>query len=217
MCSRVTAAVVVVGAGGEQVFAQCAPQHAADGAHRTFHLVEHHALEYQVAVRIGGLGKFHAVPFLGEIQRVQPREKYGVQIDLQQIVEILAVLAGEGVGRPVRAGKRVHERVEGAAQHHEKRVAHREALAAAQRGVLEDMCNAGGILGHRAQRHEKDVLAVVGREVVVHGSGLFVLVLLHPDIERLNVLLANGRERGVGSGKGGAALTHTGSLDRLGI
>ena len=211
---RVAAAVVVVGRGGEQLLAQFVPQHRGDGTHGALHLVEDHTLEYQVAVRIVRLGKLDPVPLLGEVQRIQPREEHRVQVDIQQVIEVLAVLAGKGIGSPVGTGKGIHESVQGAAQHHEEGVAHRIALAAAQRGVFEDVGDAGGILGHGAQRHQEHVLAVVRGQVVMHRAGGLVAVLFHPDIQRLDGVLAHGGEGRVGAGGGVACRSHAVSLGR---
>jgi hypothetical protein len=196
----VTAAVVVVGRSGEEVFAQGLPQNAGHRAARALHFVEYHALEYQLAVGVAGLGELHPVPFLGKVQRVQAGEKHRVQIHVQQVGKILAVLAGKGVGRPVTAGKGVHEGVEGTPQHHEKRVAHRIALAAAERSVLKNMGDAGGIRRDGAQGHQKYVLAAGGREVIVHGAGSEMFVLIHPHLQGFDVVAAQQAKCGMTDG-----------------
>ena len=179
----VTAAVVVVGGAGKQVLAQGLPEGGCHGAHGAFHLVEHNTLEHQLAVGVVRLGELYPVSFLGEVQRIQPREEHRIEIHIQQVVEVFAVLAGKRVGGPVRAGERVHEGVKRPAQHHEKGIAHREALAAAQRRVLEYVGDAGRILGHGAQCDEENVFIAVGSEMVVHRTGRFVLVVLHPQVQ----------------------------------
>ena len=98
---RVAAAVVVVGGTWKQLLAEFLPEGAGHRAHGAFHLVEDHAFEHQVAFRVIRLGEFHPVALLGEVQGIQPGEEHGIQVHLQQVVEVLAVLAGERVGGPV--------------------------------------------------------------------------------------------------------------------
>jgi hypothetical protein len=206
---RVAATVVMVSHGRKQVCAQGLPECAGNGAHRTLHFIEHHTLEYQVAVRVAGLCEVYPMTFLGEVQRVQTGEEYRVQIHVEQVVEVLAVLAGEGVGGPVATGKRVHECIEGTAQHHEERVAHRVALATAQGGMLQNMRHAGRVRRHRAQRYQKHVLTVFRGQVVVHSPRDGVLVLLDPQLQRLDLVAAQKLECGVALRPAGNHLDHT--------
>ena len=113
---------------------------------------------------------------LGEVQRIQFGEEYGIQIHRQQVVEILAVFAGEGVGGPVTGGEGVHKSIEGATDHHEKRITHRVFFAATECGVLQNVGDSGGIRGYGAQGHHKDVLIVIRSDMVVHCAGGFVAV-----------------------------------------
>ena len=80
---RVSAAVVVVGVVWEQVLAQRLPQQARRGTHGSLHLVEHNTLEYQVAGRVIGCLELDAVSLLHEIELMQSRKEYGVQIDVE--------------------------------------------------------------------------------------------------------------------------------------
>src|SRR5690606_15856144 len=145
--------------------------------------------------------------FLGEVEFVEVGEEHRVEVDLEQVVEVLAVLAGEGVGRPVAAGEGVHEGVHRTPDHHEEGVAHREAAAAAQRRMLEEVRHAGGVHRHGAQRHRKDVLGVVAGQVEVHGAGAQVLVFLHGNVQRGQVTAAAEHEgRAAGYGRGGRGL-----------
>ena len=50
--------------------------------------------------------------FLGEIQLMEPGKEHRVQVDIQEIKEILAVLACKGIGRPIAGGECVHEGVQ---------------------------------------------------------------------------------------------------------
>src|SRR5690606_35194673 len=112
---RFAATVVMVGGGGEQVATEGMPEYRVRGTHGAFHLIEDHTLELQVAGGVVRLGKLQPMALLGEVQLVQAREEHGVQVDLEQVVEVLPVLAGEGVGGPVAAGEGVHEGVQGPA------------------------------------------------------------------------------------------------------
>ena len=70
-----------------------------------------------------------------------------------------------------------------ASRYTSSRLLNREALAAAQRRVLEYVGDAGRILGHGAQCDEENVFIAVGSEMVVHRTGRFVLVVLHPQVQ----------------------------------
>ena len=109
---RIATTVVVIGAGGEKVLAKFAPKRCGHRTHGTFHLVENHALVYEIAVCIAGLRELYSVTLLSEIQWIQAGEEHGVQIDIQQIIEVFLILACERVGGPVGAGECVHERIE---------------------------------------------------------------------------------------------------------
>ena len=81
-------------------------------------------------------------------------------------------------------GEGVHEGVQRAARHHEKRVAHRIAPAAAQRRVFEDVRNAGRILRHGQEGDEERLVRIVAREVHVPGAGGAVTVFLQFELQR---------------------------------
>ena len=205
---RVTAAVVVVGGAGEEVLGQRLPEQARDAAHRAFHLVVDHAFEFERARGVFGICELEAMAFLREVHRVEPREEHRVEVHIEQVEEILAVLAREGIGRPVAAGEGVHEGVQRTARHHEKGVAHGVAFAAAERGVLEDVCHARGILRHGAQRDEEDVLGVVRGDVQVLRPGDAVTVLLDHHVQCRHRRAAQPFEGGVyvgGAGRRGGA------------
>ena len=174
----IAAAVVVIGGGRKQPALQRMAQPLSRRTQRALHLVEHDALEHQFRTGIVGLGEFQPVAFLGEVAFVQQREERRVEIDIQQVVEILFVLAGERVGGPVAAGEGVHEGVERTPDHHEERIAHRVTLAAAQRGVFEDVGHAGRVLGHGQEGDHEGVVRIVGGEMEMPGAGGAVTVFL---------------------------------------
>ena len=101
--ARLTPAVEMVGRGGKQVAAQGLPQGGYRRTHRPFHLIEHHPLEHQLGIRVVRLRELHPMPFLGKIQGVKTGEEGRVQIDIQQVEEVLAVLAGKGGKRSSRS------------------------------------------------------------------------------------------------------------------
>ena len=81
--------------------------------------------------------------FLRKIERIQPREKNRIQVDLKQVVEIFQVLTGERIGGPVAAGHGVHEGIHGTPDHHEKRIPYRVLPAATQGCMFQDMSDTG--------------------------------------------------------------------------
>ena len=70
------------------------------------------AMAASIAACVAGLRELYPVTFLSEIQWIQAGEEHGIQIDIQQIVEVFLILACEGVGGPVGAGEGVHERIQ---------------------------------------------------------------------------------------------------------
>ena len=206
---RIAARVVVVGGVREQVLRQRLPQRARDRAHRALHLVVHHALELQRRGRVRRCRELEAVAFLRKIVGIEAREEHRVEVDVEQVEEVLAVLAREGVGGPVAAGERVHEGVQRAARHHEEGVAHGVLLATAQRGVLQDVRHPGGVPGHRAQRHQEHIFRIVGRDMEMLRAGDAVAVFLDHGAQRHDRLAAHpfeGRVDGRGGGAGGRHL-----------
>ncbi len=199
---RIATAIVMIRGGGEQPALQRQSQPLYRRTQRTFHLVEHDPFEHQFRIGIGGLGELQPVAFLGEIAFVQQREKRRVQIHVQQVVEILFVLAGERVGGPVVAGKSIHEGVERTADHHEERVAHRVALAAAQGGVLKDVGHAGRVLRHGQECHHEGVMLIVGGQMDMSGAGGAVTVFLELQPQGGNGMAAQMLKGGMGHGFG---------------
>jgi hypothetical protein len=120
---------------------------------------------------------------LGEVQGVQAWEEHRIHVDLEQIVEVLSIARGEGVRGPVAAGEGVHEGVQRAPGHQEEGVAHREALAATERGVLQDVCNARRVLRHGQEGNQEGIVVVLGGEVQVAGAGGAVTVFLHCQVQ----------------------------------
>ena len=187
---RLTATVVVVGGGREQVAGQVLPQLGGRRTHGPFHLVVDHASVYQVAARVIRFVEFQAVAFLGKIQRVQLGEKHRIQVHRQQVVKVLAVHAGKRIGGPVAAGEGVHKGVQRTPDHHEKRISDRITFATTQRRVLKNMSHPGGIHREGAQRHEEDVLVVVRRQMKVAGAGFLMAIFLNLKVQRVDPVTA---------------------------
>ena len=195
---RVAAAVVVVGDGGKEQRLEPLPDLGRGRAHRALHLVVHHALVDQLGAGVARSRPLDPVPLLGEVHAVETGEEGRVQVHRQQVVEVLAVAGGEGVGGPVARGERVHERVEGAADHHEERVADGKAPAPAERGVLEDVGDAGRIAGHGQEGDEERVVVVLGVQVEVARPRRGVDVLLEREVEGPDPRAADGLEERCG-------------------
>ena len=175
---RLTTAVVMISAGGIQVLAHGLPQHRVNGAHGTFHFIVNHPFKGQLRRGVAGISKLQTMALLGKIQWVQSGKKYRVQIHTQQIVKVLFILAGKGISRPVTAGKRIHKGVERTPNHHKEWVAHRVLLTATERRMLKNMGHTGRVHRHSAQSHQKNILAVVCRQMNMLGTGHAVTKLL---------------------------------------
>ena len=139
---------------------------------------------------------------LSKVQFMQTGEKGSIKIDLQKVVEVFPILAGERIGRPVAAGEGIHECVERASDHHEKRIPDRIFLAAAKCGVLKDMCNAGGVHRYGSECDQKHVFRIVTVEVIVHRAGCPVFIFLHGEIQRGNRFASMASEGGMAINRG---------------
>ena len=88
------------------------------------------------------------------------RVEAGVQVDVDQVEEVLLVLARHRVHRPVRAGHRVEERLEATLEQVDERLLARVALGAAEDAVLEDVRHARAVLRQRAEVGREDLVRV---------------------------------------------------------
>ena len=132
--------------------------------------------------------------FLSKVQRIKARKKHCIQIDVQQVVKILTILAGKRKGSVITGGKGIHKGIQGAPDHQEKRITDRETLAATQHRMLENMGNAAGVSGHSAQRHHKDVFLVVTGQVKVHRARITMLKLVHRQVQGVDPATALERK-----------------------
>ena len=82
---------------------------------------------------------------------IDVRIEHRVQIDVHQVLEIRVVAARHRVNSLVRISHSIEEGVERTLHKFDKRILDRKIPGAAQHRVLDDMCNAGGILRRRAE------------------------------------------------------------------
>ena len=110
---RLATAVVTIDGVGKQRRVQMMIELRERRAHRALHLVVDHAveLERQRAI-LGRVGQFQTPALLREIERIEIRKEHRVEINLEQVVEILAILRGKRIGGAVAAGEGVHESVQ---------------------------------------------------------------------------------------------------------
>lgn len=192
---RIAAGIVVIGGGREQVLVQRLIEDAVRRAQRALHLVEHHTLVNQ---RLAICRRLDANALLGEIERMDVRKKHRIQIHLQEVVEILAVLAGKRIRRPVAGREGIHEGVERAPDHQKERIAHREAFRTTKHGVLQNVRNAGGVLGHGLERYQKDILRIVRGQMQMARAGSTVAILTERGLQSWQGNGTNRLETGMG-------------------
>ena len=154
---RLAARVVVVGRRRVERRRERAGVPRALRAHRALHLVVHDALALKRRRWVIGPLELEPVALLTEVGLSEQRKEGSIQVDAEQVMIVLGVLRRERVHRVVARGHRVHKRGERALEHVEERVAYGEALAAAERGVLEDVSDAGRVLGRGAEGHVEGV------------------------------------------------------------
>ena len=135
--------------------------------HGALHLIEHHALVGGGAVRVLHLN----VPAL-LVEDIgvgaDGGGKDGVQVHFRQVHEVLIVAAGHGVHGLVREGHGVEEGIHGGLEQLHEGLLHRELVAAAKHGMLQDMEHAGGILGQGLESDGKQLV----RFAVIHPHQL---------------------------------------------
>ncbi len=145
----------------------------------SFHLVIDDPFEAQ-----GGLRVIDVVmpSLLLENARRDAGVKDRVQVDIDEVVEVLEVLAGHGVAGLVRVGEGIEKGLEGSLEELHEGLLHGVFPRPAQYRVLEDVGHARGIRGRRAENDAEDLVLVVvdqrqelgsrGRMPVYPGQGL---------------------------------------------
>ncbi len=172
----VAARVHAIGVVGiERLLAELAEHRGGRGI-GALHLVEHDALERERHLRAVGL----VVPaFLPEGVLRDQREEHRVEIDVDEIVEVLEVLAGDRIGGLVRKGHGVEEGVHRALDQLDERLLDRIFARPAEHRMLEDMRDARRILGRRLEGDAEHLVLVVIDEAQHLGAGLLVPVERH--------------------------------------
>ena len=154
---RVAAGVAAVdGVGKERLF-RFAVEQAVRRGPGALHLVEDHALKVELAVRV----RLEAPAFLRQHARRDARVEDRVQVDVDQVVKILQILAGDRISGLVRVGHGVEEGVERAARQLDEGVLDRVLARAAKHGMFEDVRQAAGIRRRRGEGDAEDLVAVL--------------------------------------------------------
>ena len=107
------------------------------------------------------------------------RVEAGVQVDVDQVEEVLLVLAGDRVHGLVGSGHGAEERLEAALEQVDEWLLARVALRAAEHAVLEDVRHARVVLWQRAEVGREDLVRV--RCVHQHHLRARRLVRVHAD------------------------------------
>jgi len=155
---RVTTGVEAVRPVGQDVLLSVAAQQVIRRGVRALHLVEDDAPVGQRAIR-----RFQLVvpAFLLERLLADAGEEDRIQVDIDQVVEVLEVGAGDRVAGHVRVGHGVEKSVERAFEQLDERLLDRVLAGAAQHGMLHDVRHAGRIGGRGLEGHAEDLVLVV--------------------------------------------------------
>ncbi len=168
---RVAAGVDAIGDVGESGLLAIAAEQVIGRRISALHLIEDDALEGQRRV-----DRFHLVmpPLLGQLLRRQQRVEDGVDVDVEQVVEVLQVGAGCRVDCLVGEGHGVDKRRQRAFHQFEERVLERVFLRTGQHHVLQNVGQAGGVGGRRAEVDAEHLVLVVvlQREELRARSGM---------------------------------------------
>ncbi len=155
---RVAAGVDAIGDIGEGGLLAIAAEQIVGRRIGALHLVEDDALEGQRRV-----GRFQLIvpSLLGQLLRRQQRVEDGVDVDIEQIVEVLQVGAGRRVDCLVGEGHGVDKRRQRAFHQFEERVLKRVFLRTGQHHVLQNVRQACGVGGRRAEADAECLVLVV--------------------------------------------------------
>ena len=124
------------------------------------HLVVHDAV---VAERPVGRLELDVPALLLEHARPELREEHGVEVDIDEVVEVLRVLRRDRVARLVRHREGVEEGLQRALEQLDERLLERVLARAAEDAVLEDVRHAGVVGRQRGERDAEDLVVVVRR------------------------------------------------------
>ena len=154
----VAAGVEAVGHVREQGLLRVLRQHGIRRGVHALHFVEDHAFVAERARRAVG---FDVPAFLLEAVLVDAGEEHGVEVDVDEVVEILKVGAGDRVAGLVREGEGVEEGLERPLEQFDEGFFHRVFFRAAEDGVFKDMGYAGGVFRGGAERRAEALVLVV--------------------------------------------------------
>ena len=195
-------------------------QHLVRVAQGALHLVEDDAVVRKVRARVRGRGrvsvrvlKLQVPALLLEDARptVDGGVEHRVQVHVHQVLQVRGVGGRHGVHRLVRERQRVQKRLHGRLQQVHERLLHREAIAAAQDGVLQNVKHARAVGGWRLERYGEGLLVVVhgdphgagARGVVAHDVGGAGKLRQRQHVRHGKAGVARaGRQAGVGLGVG---------------
>jgi len=93
--------------------------------------------------------------------RVKAGVKNRIKIHIDEVVEILDVLTGNGVARLVRIGHGIEKGLERTFQEFHKRLFQRVFPRAAENGMLQDVGHPRGVWGRRPKGDPKNLVLVV--------------------------------------------------------
>src|SRR5262249_1183270 len=125
-----------------------------------------------------------------EYLRCQPRKEHRIQIDVDQVVEILDVLARDRIAGLVWKRHGVEKRVERTLHQLDERLLDRIFARAAQHRVFENMSDAGGIRRRGYETDAKYLVFVAIGEREQLGTGLYLPVITRHGVDFSQVLLA---------------------------
>ena len=154
---RVTPGVQTIGLVWEERTARFVPQQVIGRGIISLHFVKDHPL---VTKRCIGVFDLVVPAFLLQGVFWDKRVEHGVEIDVDQVVEILQVLAGNWIAGLVGVGEGIQEGVERAFGQFNERLFDRIFARAAQDGMFHDVSDAVGRFGRRAERDAKDFVLV---------------------------------------------------------
>src|SRR5512136_2327417 len=102
--------------------------------------------------------------YLLKDKRRKPGIEYRIQINVDEVVEILYVLACDGIASFVRVGHGVQEGLQGTLQQLYKRLLDRIFSGTAQHRVLEDVGDSRRVCGWRAKGDAEDLVFIFIRK-----------------------------------------------------
>ena len=189
----IAARVHSVGVVGEERLLRLPREHRVRGGVHALHLVVHDTLVRHLLVR----GVQLVVPAL-LLERLlvvhAARVEDGVEVDVHEVPEVLEVARGDGVAGAVGVGHGVEEGVQRALDELDEGFLDGVLAGPAQHGVFQDVGDAGGVGGGRAEGDAEALVLVVVAQAHDLGAGLGVLEEEHLGVVLGDVVLADELE-----------------------